>query len=98
MDTQVYTDEQRLADINIAIRNINELLASHEEEDAMRLAIDIHHRCDRIGVVVGANETLGRLLQRLYHRRKVEQRVFGKPHQGALVSLQPVGVAGEKDW
>lgn len=87
MEAQVYTDEQRMADINITISNINHLLASHEEDDAMRLAIDIHHRCDRIGVVIGANETLGQLQQRLYQRRKVEQRVFGKPHQGALISL-----------
>ena len=84
MTQQMYTDEQRLADINITIRDINQLLASHEEDDAMRLAIDIHHRCDRIGVVIGANETLGQLLQRLYHRRKIETQVFGKPSQSLM--------------
>lgn len=86
MDTAIYTNEQRLADINIAIRSIQELLACHDEDEAERLAADIHMRCNRIGVVIGVYETLGRLLQRLYHRRKVETEVFGKPQQSATLA------------
>ena len=77
MNTQTYTDEQRLADINIAVGSIDKLLACHDEEEAHALIVDIYMRCGRIGVVVNPIQTIGQLRRRLIHRRKVETRVFG---------------------
>ena len=78
MTQQMYTDEQRLADINIAIRQIDELRSTRDKNEADRLAISIYKRCDRIGNVITPWQTLGQIRHNLVHRREVETRVFGK--------------------
>ena len=82
-----YPYEQRLEDIDAAIKSVDQLIETDPLDQMIiqQLAMDIYNRCNRIGIIItkwrSGNcvewRTLSDIRNSLVNRRKAEVRVFG---------------------